>query len=152
MSYTTAEGRERILRDLAQATIQIELALGYLSEAYELVDEGVGNRLEQQLFSPVQAALARGKRTHAEFMRRAGVSVEVSNPASGGNRPHSAHALISAAGETVEQADQWIAELQDSMLPVEVGDPELRSGLSETRSLLAPLPARAHDLVRTLGR
>ena len=52
----------------------------------------------------------------------------------------------------MEQAEQWIADLQDSMLPVEVGDEQLRAGLSETRSLLAPLPARASELVRTLGR
>jgi hypothetical protein len=38
------------------------------------------------------------------------------------------------------------------MLPVEVGDQQLREGLSATRSTLAPLPARARELVRTLGR
>jgi hypothetical protein len=38
------------------------------------------------------------------------------------------------------------------MLPVEVGDQQLRSGLSETRELLTALPARSHEIVRTLGR
>ena len=38
------------------------------------------------------------------------------------------------------------------MLPVEVGDPELRSGLSRVRELIAPLPDRARNLVRVLGR
>jgi hypothetical protein len=38
------------------------------------------------------------------------------------------------------------------MLPVEVGDPQLRAGLSEVRRLIAEVPARAHDLVRTVGR
>jgi hypothetical protein len=38
------------------------------------------------------------------------------------------------------------------MLPVEVGDPELRAGLAEVRELLGGLRARARELVRTLGR
>jgi hypothetical protein len=38
------------------------------------------------------------------------------------------------------------------MLPVEVGDAELRAGLGEVRTLLGDLPARAHEFVRTLGR
>jgi hypothetical protein len=55
---------------------------------------------------------------------------------------------VIAAGE----ADQMIAELQDSMLPIEVGDPELRAGLSQTREALGAVPVRARELVRTLGR
>jgi hypothetical protein len=152
MSYTTAEGRERILDDLAQATAQIELALSYLSDAYELVDENVGDRLEEQLFAPVQAAVARGKRTHTEFARRVGMTASPSGAPTGGHRPHGARDLIEAAADAVEQADHWIAELQDSMLPVEVGDPELRAGLSDARSLLSPVPGAARELVRTLGR
>ncbi|HUO71282.1 MAG TPA: hypothetical protein VMU39_10930 [Solirubrobacteraceae bacterium] len=152
MSYTTAEGREQILDELAQATGQIELALSYLSDAYELVDENVGDRLEEELFAPVQAAVARGKRTHTEFARRVGMTRPALQAPSGGHRPHGARDLIGAAADAAEQADQWIAELQDSMLPVEVGDPELRAGLADTRSLLAAVPAAAHELVRTLGR
>ena len=45
-----------------------------------------------------------------------------------------------------------LAELQDSMMPVEVGDRELRAGLSETRESIAELPARARRLMRTQGR
>jgi hypothetical protein len=152
MSYTTAEGRAQILRDLAQATQQIELALGYLSEAYELVDEGVGDRLEEQLFAPVQASLARAKRTHSEFARRSGLAADGAHGSVGGSRPHGARELIEGAADAIEQSDHWIAELQDSMLPVEVGDPELRAGLSDTRSLMAAVPGRARELVRSLGR
>ena len=50
------------------------------------------------------------------------------------------------------QADRGIAALQDSMLPVEAGDAPLRTGLSEVRELIEGLPARARELVRTLGR
>ena len=152
VSYTTLEGRERIIREVGQAAEQIALALDYLGDAYEQVDEGLGDRLEEQLFGPIQGAYARARRTKTEFVSRHGLIDRNGHEPEGGSRPHGAIALIEAAGEAVEQAEQWIAELQDSMLPVEVGDEQLRAGLSETRSLLAPLPARADELVRTLGR
>ena len=38
------------------------------------------------------------------------------------------------------------------MLPVEVGDPELRAAIADVRTRLAELPPRAHELLRTLGR
>ena len=38
------------------------------------------------------------------------------------------------------------------MLPVEVGDRELRAGIAEVRELLGGLRGRARELVRTLGR
>ena len=49
-------------------------------------------------------------------------------------------------------ADRILAELQDSMLPVEVGDPLLRAGLEEVRSLLGAVAASARELVRVFGR
>jgi hypothetical protein len=61
-------------------------------------------------------------------------------------------ALIERAADAAYDADQSIAELQDSMLPVEVGDPELRAGLSQVRETLAPVPSRARGLIRTVGR
>ena len=152
VSYTTLEARERILREVGQAADQVALALDYLGGAYEQVDENLGDRLEEQLFGPVQAAYARVRRTGSEFVSRHGLPEVASHGAEAGSRPHGAIALIEAAGEAVDQAEQWLAELQDSMLPVEVGDEQLRAGLSETRSLLAPLPGRANELVRTLGR
>ena len=59
---------------------------------------------------------------------------------------------MEAAGEAAGQADQWIAELQDSMLPVEVGDPELRAGLADVRELIGALPGRARRFVSLFGR
>jgi hypothetical protein len=152
MSYTTQEGRRRIVRDLAAAAAQIELALSYLSDAYELVDEGVADRLEGELFSPVQAGFARARRTLNEFSRRYGLDDAGGGPATRASRPHGPRELIEGAVDAIEQADHWIAELQDSMLPVEVGDPELRAGLSGTRELIGPLPAHARELVRVIGR
>jgi hypothetical protein len=55
---------------------------------------------------------------------------------------------VMAAGE----ADRRIAELQDSMLPVESGDAELRAGLGEVRELLREVPVAARQFLRALGR
>jgi hypothetical protein len=60
--------------------------------------------------------------------------------------------FVAAAVEAVAQADADLAELQDSMMPVEVGDAELRAGLAEVRDLLADLRSRAAALLRTFGR
>jgi len=38
------------------------------------------------------------------------------------------------------------------MMPVEVGDPELRAGLADVRRRLGELPSRAQELIRVLGR
>jgi hypothetical protein len=52
----------------------------------------------------------------------------------------------------VEAADRGLAELQDSMRPVEVGDPELRAGLAQVRELVGSVRTRARELVRRWGR
>jgi hypothetical protein len=59
--------------------------------------------------------------------------------------------LESAVG-AIGDADRLLATLQDSMLPVEVGDIELRADLEQVRSLLEGLSARAQQVVRTFGR
>ncbi|HWT22536.1 MAG TPA: hypothetical protein VN213_03425, partial [Solirubrobacteraceae bacterium] len=61
-------------------------------------------------------------------------------------------ARLEAAVGAVDAADDVLAELQDSMLPVEVGDPELRTGLAQVRELVGDLRARARAFMRTLGR
>ena len=38
------------------------------------------------------------------------------------------------------------------MLPVEVGDTELRAGLAQVRESLGDVSVRARNLVRTVGR
>jgi hypothetical protein len=72
--------------------------------------------------------------------------------ASSGVESQDARALLDRAATATRQADDEIATLQDSMLPVEVGDPELRAGLSEVRSLIDAVPARAARFIRTVGR
>jgi hypothetical protein len=152
MAYTTAEGREQILSDLAVAIEQIAEALAALGEAYEQLDEHSADVLEEQLFRPVQHAYGRARRTHSEFAARNGLRSPTFVPHSPGVQSQSVQALIERGVDGARDADQSIADLQDSMLPVEVGDPELRAGLTEVRELLSAVPVRARALARTVGR
>jgi hypothetical protein len=151
MSFTTAEGRQQVLDELAEGTDQIGVALAALGEAYERVDEQTGDRLEEQLFRPVQGAYGRAKRTYAEFAARSGMGARTfADPDLG--LPAEPRDEIARAVDQIHLADETLSGLQDSMLPVEVGDPELRAGISEVRSLIAPVPVRARELLRNLGR
>jgi hypothetical protein len=152
MAYTTAEGREQVLSDLAVAIEQIADALATLGEAYEQLDERAADVLEEKLFMPVQSAYGRARRTHSEFAARSGLRSRTFSPHSPGPASQSVQSLIERAVDAVHDADQSIAELQDSMLPVEVGDTELRAGLSAVRETLSAVALRARDLVRTVGR
>jgi len=152
MAYTTAEGREQVLGDLAVAIEQIADALAALGEAYEQLDERAGDVLEEKLFRPVQSAYGRARRTHSEFAARTGLRSRSFEPHSAGPAGQSVQSLIERAVDAVADADQSIADLQDSMLPVEVGDPELRAGLSAVRETLSSVSLRARELTRTVGR
>jgi hypothetical protein len=152
MTYTTVEGRQKVLADLAISIEQIAVALAALGEAYEQLDEQTADVLEARLFRPVQLAYGRAKRTHSDFAARSGLP-GASFPAQGpGPQSQSVQTLIDRAVLAAGHADDSISELQDSMLPVEVGDPELRAGLSQVRESLSLLPNRARELVRTVGR
>ncbi len=151
MAYTTAEGRQNLLDELAAATDEIAVALALLGDAYEGLDEASADRLEDLLFKPVQHAYGRARRTHSEFAQRSNLPTKTFAPAPGG-KVITARNAIEDAVQSVEEADALIAELQDSMLPVEVGDAEVRAGLSEVRTALGSAPSGARELLRTLGR
>jgi hypothetical protein len=152
MSYSTQEGRQRLLSDVAEATDELALALAALGEAYEELDEQTADHLEAELFRPSQAAYGRLRRTHAEFAARSGLPARTFERSSGGLHSGDPRVYVDRAVEAIERADYVLSELQDSMLPVEVGDRELREGLSETREAIAELPARARRLMRAQGR
>ncbi len=151
MSFTTADGRRQLLDDLAAGIDHVGSALAALGEAYEGLDEQTGDRLEERLFRPVQAAYGRGQRTHAAFAARTG-GRERTFTAPQPGLPAAPRDHIARAIDQIHLADETLASLQDSMLPVEVGDPELRAGISEVRSLIDPVPVRGRELLRTLGR
>jgi hypothetical protein len=152
VTYTAAEGRQQILDALVLAADEIALALAELSEAYEHLDERTAERLEEGLFAPAQAAYGRAQRTHKEFAQRSRLPErEFATPARLAPST-AAKQLIERALEALVRADLSLGGLQDSMLPVEVGDAELRAGLAEVRELIQRVRPRARELVRVLGR
>lgn len=152
MAYSTVEAREGLLETVGEAADRVALALACLGEVYEQLDEQSAERLEDELFRPVQAAYGRLKRAHSEFASSHGLALRGFDSQSSGVVSHDAKALIERAVAAAAHAAQGLAELQDSMLPVEVGDAQLRSALAEVRQLLDIVPGRARELVRTLGR
>lgn len=152
MTYTNLEARQELNDVLASVVDEIGVALASLGEAYEQLDEQSGDRLEAELFRPVQVAYGRAKSTHAEFARRYGLAEREFEQATPGAPSAGAKGFVESAVEAVAGAEQTLATLQDSMLPVDVGDQQLRAGLTEVRELLGGVRGAARDLVRTIGR
>jgi hypothetical protein len=151
VSYTTESGRRQILDDAVACAHDLGDAIAALSEAYELLDDHMAERMEAAVFKPTQAAFGQLKRTLSEFAARYGlpapVIADAQQPA-----PTDPHSSLDRVADLVQAADDGLAELQDTLLPVEVGDAELRAGLSRTRTLIGRVPAAAEELIRTLGR
>jgi hypothetical protein len=152
MAYVTAEARQDLLDTIAGAIDEIGAALGSLGEAYEQLDERNADALEEDLFRPVQLAYGRAKRTHADFAARHGLPGRTFAPAVRGAPSQGVRGFVESAMEAVDQADADLSTLQDSMLPIEVGDPELRAGLAEVRTLMGDLHSRGRRFVSLLGR
>jgi len=152
MAYDAGQARVELLDDLAVATDALGRALAALGEAYEQLDERTADTLEEQLFGPVQKAYGRAQRTHAGFAERFGLPVRTFAPGAGGPPSRGVRGVVEDASAAATEADARIAQLQDSMRPVEVGDAELRAGLSEVRRLIADVPAHTRAFVRVLGR
>jgi hypothetical protein len=152
MSYTNAEARQDLLDIVAEAIDELAVALAELGAAYEQLDERSGDELEEQLFRPVQVAYGRAQRTYAAFAERTGLPARGFDAATAGAPSTGAKGFVESAVKSISAADVVLSTLQDSMLPVEVGDRELRTGLGEVRELIAPLPGRARAVVRTVGR
>ena len=152
MAYVTQEARQDLLDVVAEATEHIGAALAALGAAYEQLDEQSGDRLEEELFRPVQVAYGRARRTHAGFAERHDLPERSFEPAAAGHPSQGVKGFIESAIESVTAADLELSTLQDSMLPVEVGDPELRAGLADVREHLADLRSRSRRFVSLFGR
>jgi hypothetical protein len=152
MARTALEDRQQILDDLATAIDQIALATACLGQAYEQLDEPTGERLEDELFRPAQKAFGRAKRTYGQFADRVGLPAREFEPPSVGLPSQGVKRFVERAAQASADAGQTVAELQDTMLPIEAGDPELRAGLAEVRELADQVPGRARGFLRTLGR
>jgi hypothetical protein len=100
----------------------------------------------------VQLAYGRAKRTHAGFAGRHALPGRTFESPSAGAPSQGAKGFIQSAVDAAGAADRTLSSLQDSMMPVDVGDAELRAGLAEVRTLVGAVPGRARELVRILGR
>ena len=152
MAYTTADARQQLLDTVAQATEAIGAALAAIGEAYELVDERSGDALERDLFRPLQLAYGRAQRAHTAFAERHRLPTRAFQADEPRAPARGVKGLVEDGLEDARRADELLATLQDSMLPVEGGDAELRAGLEDVRGLLDGLQGRGREVVRTLGR
>ncbi|HEX2070077.1 MAG TPA: hypothetical protein VHF90_00320 [Thermoleophilaceae bacterium] len=152
MAYSTAEGRQELLDGLAAAIDELGFALASLGAAYEQLDQATADKLEEELFGPVQRAYGRAKRAYVAFAQRAGLEPATFDAQSAGLPSTGAKGFIEHAVEGVSSAGGKLATLQDSPVLLEVGDIELRQGLTEIRESIADLPHVARELLRRLGR
>ena len=152
MPYTSAEARQELLEALAGAIDRIGSALAALGSAYEQLDEHNADRLEAELFGPIQVAYGRAKATYTQFAGRHGLVSRTFAAPSPGLPSIGAKGFIDSAVDAVAEADNALSTLQDSSLPTEVGDEELRAAITETRERLGGVRRRARELERTLGR
>src|SRR4051794_13078596 len=118
MSYIAREAREQLLDEIATATDAIGRALAALGAAYEQLDEQSADRLEEQLFRPVQVAYGRARRTHAGFAERHGLPGRTFDAATAGLPSQGVRGFIEGAEDAVAEAETVLVELQDSMRPV----------------------------------
>jgi hypothetical protein len=152
MASADVKARQQVLDALAAAIDDLAPALASLGAAYEQLDDQQADRLEEQLFRPVQRAYGRGKRTHAEFAARHGLPGRKFEMRSPGVASTGVKGFIEVAVDAVGRAENELAGLQDSLMPIEFGDTYLRAGLTEVRELIGGFSQRARGVVRTYGR
>ncbi|MDP2709628.1 MAG: hypothetical protein Q8O56_00295 [Solirubrobacteraceae bacterium] len=152
MSYSTAQGRQDLLDAVADAIDDLARALTALGAAYEQLDEHHADELEERLFGPVQSAYGRARRAHSDFAARHGLAPRAFEMPTASAPSSGVKGFVEEAVAAAGNADATLATLQDSMLPIEVGDAELRAGLANVRELVADVSRHARGLIRTFGR
>lgn len=152
MPYVEQEARQQLLDGLAKATDDLGQALASLGGAYEQLDEQQGDRLEEQLFRPVQRAYGRAKRAHAEFAGSYGLSGREFTMPAPGLPSTGVKRFVQDAVDAVERAEHELVALQESTIAIEVGDVAFRAGLTEVRRLIDGLSQRARAFVSSFGR
>ena len=152
MPYDDMEARRQLLDGLAEATDDLAAGLVSLGAAYEQLDDQQADRLEEQLFRPVQRAYGRAKRAHAEFASRHGLNAREFTMPLPGMPSTGVRGFIQNAVDAVERAERELVALQESPIAIEVGDVDLRAGLTEIRRLIDGLSQHARAFVSTVGR
>lgn len=150
--YTDLDARQQLLDEFGHASDELARALSSLGEAHEALDEQQGERLEEELFRPLRRAYGRAKRAHAQFAGRHGLPQRGFDIPQPGAPATGTKGFIEDAIEAVDRADAELALMQDSLMPIEVGDADLRAGLSEVRQLIEGVAHNARLLLRTFGR
>lgn len=151
MSYTNDSGRRQIVEDASAAVPAIAGAIAMLTEVYEQLDEPTADRLEATVFKPLQSGYGLLRRTLTDFAVRYGMRPPAF-AASNAALPTDPRTALERVADAAIDADAIIADLQDTLLPVEVGDAELRAGLSGVRTAIARVPGSCSDLIRVFGR
>ena len=152
MTYAADDVRRDLLEAIGEAVDQLAAGVAALGGAYDLLDETAGDLLEAELFRPLQLAYGRLQRTATGFADRFGLEAPAFSPATQGAPSHGVAGFVELAREAVEEADGVLSSLQDSMMPVDVGDAELRAGLAEVRRLIGEVPGRAASFMSGFGR
>ncbi len=152
MSTADLPARQQLLDGLAEAADQLGQALASLGAAYDLLDEQQGDRLEEELFRPVQLAYGRAQRAHAEFAARHGLPGREFTMPQPGLPSTGVKGFVEQAVEAVDRAEHELVAIQESSLGLQVSDVELRAGLTHVRQTIDGLGQHARAFVRTFGR
>lgn len=152
MSHTDADARQGLVDDLAEATDDLGRALAALGAAYEQLDDQQADRLEEELFRPVQRAYGRAQRAQAEFATRFGLNVRRFEMPDPGVPSTGVKGFVDDALAALELAEARLVALQESPMAIQVGDVELRAGVSEVRRMIDGVAREGRALVSRFGR
>ena len=65
MTYTASEARKELLGEVAGAIEELSHAIAAVGEAYDAADDQLADRIEAELFKPLQGAYGAATRTYA---------------------------------------------------------------------------------------
>ena len=133
---------------------QLGAALAALTEAYEQLDEKTAERLEEQIFRPLQRPTARTRRTHVGVRRAATSSPSAQfEPAIRGAPSHGVKGFLDGAVAAIGEADRTLADPAglDASRRGRGSRAARRSRAGPRADRRRSAPAR-DELVRTLGR
>src|SRR4051794_18037181 len=98
-----------MLDTLGDAIDEIAVALAALGDAYERLGTRPADRLEAELFRPVQAAYGVAKRTHTGFAERQRLPARTFTPAPPGLPSTGVRGFVDSAVDSVAEADDILA-------------------------------------------
>jgi hypothetical protein len=149
---TDREVRQGLLDTIGEAIDELGKALAALGVAYELLDERSQDRLEDELFGPVQKGYGRAKKTYADFAARYSLDAATFPQPGSSSGSRDVRRFLDTASESVDEAEEILIHLQDSGQTVDYGDADLRAGLASVREVVGNVRTNSRQFTRTLGR